>query len=194
MHRADRPPDALGGLEHGRRVHQRLDVARVWVFHPLGQGRQHRLADREIAGAGDRHDALAGLGEDVELAEGRDVVEAGIGAGVGDHDEPVPHQDPATIGHSCVLEPSNYRQAKLVTNFGVASNPVFQAVRPARPRQTRYKAYFPSCGGSTRNTSSTGTPSPVTSRLVCAAMPTMAIISAYSASVMPFARAAPVCE
>ena len=36
----------------------------------------------------------------MELAEGRDVVEAGIGAGVRDHDEPVPHQNSATIGHS----------------------------------------------------------------------------------------------
>jgi len=79
---------------------------RVGVFHPFRQGRQHRLADREIAGAGDRHDALAGLGEDVELAEGRDVVEAGIGAGIGDHDEAVPNQNPATIGHFPALEPS----------------------------------------------------------------------------------------
>ena len=36
----------------------------------------------------------------MELAEGRDVVEAGIGAGIRDHDETVPHQNSATIGHS----------------------------------------------------------------------------------------------
>ena len=97
---ADRPADALRGLEHGRRVHQGLELAGVGVLEALGQGRQHRLADRQIAGAGDRHDALAGLGEDMQLAEGRDVVEAGIGAGIRDHDETVPHQNSATIGHS----------------------------------------------------------------------------------------------
>ena len=31
------------------------------VLQPFGQGRQYRLADREIAGASDRHDALTGL-------------------------------------------------------------------------------------------------------------------------------------
>ena len=36
----------------------------------------------------------------MQLAEGRDVVEAGIGAGIRNHDEPVPHQNSATIGHS----------------------------------------------------------------------------------------------
>ena len=91
--------DALRGLEYGRRVQQRLDFARVGVFHAFGERRQHRLADREVAGAGDRHDALAGLGEDVELAERRDVVETGIGAGVGDHDEPVAYKHSAAIGH-----------------------------------------------------------------------------------------------
>ena len=40
-----------------------------------------------------------GSREDVQLAEGRDVVEAGIGARVRDHDQPVAHQDAAAIGH-----------------------------------------------------------------------------------------------
>jgi len=96
---ADRPADALRRLEHGRRVQERLDVAGVRVFKPFGQRRQHGLADREIAGARDRHDAVARLAEDVEFAKGRDVVEAGIGAGVRDHDQAVPHQHSATIGH-----------------------------------------------------------------------------------------------
>ena len=100
VHGADRPADALRRLEHGRRVQERLDIAGGGVFDALGQGRQHRLADRQIAGARDRHDAVARLAEDMEFAKGRDVVEAGIGAGVGDHDQPVPHQHSATIGHS----------------------------------------------------------------------------------------------
>ena len=43
--------------------------------------------------------------------------------------------------------------------------------------------------GPTRKASSTATPKAVTRRFVSAAMPTMAINSAYSWSVMPFARA-----
>jgi len=49
------------------------------------------LMERLPAEAGDRHDALPRTGEDVELAEGRDVVDASIGAGVGEHHETVAH-------------------------------------------------------------------------------------------------------
>ena len=119
---ADRAADALRRLEHGRRVHQRFDVAGVRVLEALGQGRQHRLADRQIAGAGDRHDALARLGEDVQLAKGRDVVEAGIGAGVRDHDQSVPHQHSAAIGHSRI--PERTRRRELLANFAGRSNPI----------------------------------------------------------------------
>ena len=44
-----------------------------------------------------------GSREDVQLAEGRDVVEAGIGARVGDHHQAVAHQDSAAIGHGVRL-------------------------------------------------------------------------------------------
>ena len=37
--------------------------------------------------------------EHVQLAEGRDVVETGIGPRVGDHHETVANQDAAAIGH-----------------------------------------------------------------------------------------------
>src|SRR6187399_317543 len=58
----------------------------------------------------------------MELAEGRDVVEAGIGAGIRDHDEPVPHQNSATIGHS--MSPNRLNSGgQLVANFREASNP-----------------------------------------------------------------------
>ena len=62
--------------------------------------RAHRLAERQIAGGGERQNALARLGVDVQLAEGGDVVEAGIGARVGDHHQAVAHQNSAAIGHS----------------------------------------------------------------------------------------------
>ena len=71
------------------------------VFEALGEGREHRLADGEIAGAGDRHDALARLGKDMKLAKGGDIVEPGIGTGVGNHNKPVPHQHSTTIRHRC---------------------------------------------------------------------------------------------
>src|SRR6476620_1755305 len=58
----------------------------------------------------------------MELAEGRYVVEAGIGAGIRDHDEPVPHQNSATIGHS--MSPNRLNSGgQLVANFRVSSNP-----------------------------------------------------------------------
>src|SRR3954449_10037325 len=52
----------------------RVSSSPVWgSSSPFGQGRQHRLTDREVAGAGDRHDALARLAENVQLAESRDI-------------------------------------------------------------------------------------------------------------------------
>src|ERR1039458_791367 len=121
--RADRPADALRRLKHGRRVQQRFDVAGVRVFKPLGQGRQYRLADRQIAGAGDRHDALARYAEDMEFAKCRDVVETGIGPCVRDHDQAVPHQYSAAIGHSQSPNSSENIGMKLVANFRGSSNP-----------------------------------------------------------------------
>jgi hypothetical protein len=51
-------------------------------------------------------------------------------------------------------------------------------MRAAGPRQVKWRG--PSLVESTRNASSTATPKAVTRRFVCAAMPTMATISAYS--------------
>ena len=91
--------DALRRLKHRRRVEQGLKLLGVGILDALGQRRDDRLADRQIARRGERHDALARHTEDVKLAEGRDIVEAGIGARVGNHDKAVAHQNPATIGH-----------------------------------------------------------------------------------------------
>ena len=74
---------------------------------PFGQRAADRLGERQIAGGGNGEDSLARLGEDVQLAEGRDVVEAGIGARIGDHHQGVTHQNSAAIGHGrCVLRGS----------------------------------------------------------------------------------------
>ena len=59
-----------------------------------------RLADREIAGGGDGHDCLAGLLEEMQLAKRGDVVDARIGAGIGDHHETFADKDAHAIGHS----------------------------------------------------------------------------------------------
>ena len=57
------------------------------------------LRHREIAGGGEHHDALARPLEEMQLAKGRDIVEPGVGARVGDHDEAVAHENATTIGH-----------------------------------------------------------------------------------------------
>src|SRR4029077_10872076 len=46
----------------------------------------------------------------MQLAEGRHVVEAGIGARVADHDQTVAHQNPATIGHDDSASPGHRRE------------------------------------------------------------------------------------
>src|ERR1700730_3112670 len=50
----------------------------------------------------------------MELAEGRDVVETGIGPGVRDHDQPVPHQHSAAIGH---FRSPNASAARITSQF-----------------------------------------------------------------------------
>ena len=49
---------------------------------------------------------------DVQLAKGRDVVEARIGARIGDHDQAVAYKDSAAIGHGLRDRP-NYPGAVL---------------------------------------------------------------------------------
>src|SRR5262245_65480957 len=98
--------DALRRLEHGGRAHQRFGLASLWIFPALPQDADHRLANGQVARRGDRHDALAGAGEDVELAEGRNVVDASVGAGVGEHDKTVAHQDATAIRHDVRRAPA----------------------------------------------------------------------------------------
>ena len=89
------PPD---GLDH----RQHRDLAPDRLAHRAGQRRRHfhrRLVRFECDQRVLRLHAVAGFDEDVELAEGRDVVDARIGAGIGEHHEAVPDEDAATIGH-----------------------------------------------------------------------------------------------
>ena len=95
--------DALRRLEHGRRVHQRFALAGFGIVVALGQYADDRLADRQIARRGDRHDALLRILEDMQLAEGRDVVDAGIGPRVREHHQSFAHENSTAIGHCSVL-------------------------------------------------------------------------------------------
>ncbi len=99
VHHPHGASDALRRLEHGRRVEERLDLARLWIFDAFVERRNHRLADREIASGGDRDHALARLAKHMQLAKSGDVVEAGVGARVGDHNKAVTHQNAAAISH-----------------------------------------------------------------------------------------------
>jgi len=60
----------------------------------------------------------------MEFAKGRDVVETGIGPGVRDHDQAVPHQHSATIGHSRSPARTLLSAIEIFTFFGRLSNPV----------------------------------------------------------------------
>ena len=86
-------------------VHQRFALAGFGIVVAFGQYADHRLADGKIAGGGNRHDALSGAGEDVQLAKRRDVVDAGIGASVAEHDEPFAHKNSTAIGHRFARSP-----------------------------------------------------------------------------------------
>src|SRR5262249_4463787 len=99
MEIADGATHALRRLEHGGRVHEGLGFAGLGVLPTLAQDADDRLADRQIASRGDRHDALAGLDEEVELAERGDVVDAGVGARVREHHQAVTNEKAAEIGH-----------------------------------------------------------------------------------------------
>ena len=64
-----------------------------------------------------------GHAEHVQLAEGRDIVEAGIGARVGNHDEAVTHQNPAAIRHD---DSHPQRRGRIYSGAGGGRNAVQQ--------------------------------------------------------------------
>src|SRR5208337_3483696 len=97
---ADRAPHPLCGLEEGGGIHQRFGFAGIGIFPALAQHADHGLADRKVPGRSDCHDALAGLGEYVQLAEGRDVVDPRIGACIGEHHEAISNENATAVSHA----------------------------------------------------------------------------------------------
>src|SRR6185503_15683432 len=99
LHFCYRAPDPLRGLKHRRRVHQRFGLAGLSVLYALGQCRTNRLADREVARGGKRHEALTRLRVDVQFAKRGNIVETCVGARIGNHHEPGANENSAAIGH-----------------------------------------------------------------------------------------------
>src|SRR5262249_62384699 len=81
------------------RPDQRFSLSGLGISPVLAQDANDGLADGKVPRRGDRHDALAWSRENVELAEGRNVVDTGIRTGVGEHHKTVAHQNAAAIGH-----------------------------------------------------------------------------------------------
>ncbi len=96
----------LGGPEHRGRVLQGLQLPGVRIEQALGQDAQGRLGDGEVSRSGDGQGALAGRLIDAQLAIGRDVVEPGVGAGVGEHHQAFFDQDSGAVGHVLVSQTS----------------------------------------------------------------------------------------
>jgi hypothetical protein len=89
-----------GGIEHAGDVPDGQDLAGLLVADVLGlQDFTHRLRDRQIARRQQHHEAVARLLVDHHLAERADLVQSGIGAGVGQKHEPGVEFDGDAIGH-----------------------------------------------------------------------------------------------
>jgi len=106
MDRADRPADALRRLEHVGRVQQGFDVAGMRVFQP-----SVRVDSTDWLMA--RLPALAiammrspGFEKTWSLRKVETLSRPALVRVVRDHDQPVPHQHSAAIGHSQSLNSS----------------------------------------------------------------------------------------
>jgi hypothetical protein len=88
-------PDQFGGFKHGRRVQQ------VGVFGAaaLFQQTDDALAGGEVAGRQNDQFPLARLFKNVHLAEGGNLVKAGIGARIGYEHQAFGQSHRYTIGH-----------------------------------------------------------------------------------------------
>jgi uncharacterized protein len=94
---AQHAADHARGIEHGARGPE--VVLAGLLGQALGQKGHHRLGGREVARRQERHDALARLLEQGQLAHGRDLVNARVGARVRRHHQPVSGQYPDAVGH-----------------------------------------------------------------------------------------------
>ena len=114
--KAHRAPDELRGMQHVGRVHDTFHDAALGMLDPVADQIDDALRHREIARGGKHQHALAGPLEEIQLAEGRDVVEPGVGARIGDHHQSIAHQNAATIGH---VTPQRFApNAAGLTSFG----------------------------------------------------------------------------
>ena len=60
---------------------------------------EHLVRGREAAGRLEHEQPVIGRPQDVQLAEGADVVEAGVGAGVGQEDETLVQSECEAVRH-----------------------------------------------------------------------------------------------
>ena len=77
----------------------RLELAGLRVLQALVQRLMTDCETERLPAVASVEHPLAGLGDDVQLAIGRDVVEPGVGARVGDHHEALLDEDSGAIGH-----------------------------------------------------------------------------------------------
>ncbi len=99
LHLADGLAEELGGPEHGGGLFEGLQLAGLGIGHPLGQDAERHLGHRQIARSGHRQHSLARDLVDAQLAIGRDVVEPGVGARVGEHHQALLDENSCAIGH-----------------------------------------------------------------------------------------------
>src|SRR5690606_6991448 len=95
VHAAHGLAHAAGGFVHVGRRPEGIGAVAV----ELGQQVHHSLADRQVAGGQQHHDAVAGLLEDVQLAGNADLVHARVGARVGQENQARVQAGGYTVGH-----------------------------------------------------------------------------------------------
>ena len=107
---ADAIADDAGGVV--QRVGLREAAAGIEVVAQQGDD---GLADGEAAADQDNEDAFSGLHELMHFAAGVDLIEAGIGAGIGSQNQALIGHDAQAVGHDMASEE---RQASRVADGG----------------------------------------------------------------------------
>ena len=78
-------------------------LAALMINKAAIEQRHHRLAQRKVAGGAQAEHPLAGLLPEMHLAESGNAVDAGIGAAIGQHDQPVLKVEANAIGHETAI-------------------------------------------------------------------------------------------
>jgi hypothetical protein len=93
-------------IEHAARVPDGQHLARRFVAQLLQlQDFAHGLRDRQVARRQQHHEAVARRLIHHHFAKGADVVESGVGARVGQKDQPRVKFDGYTVGHGFFASP-----------------------------------------------------------------------------------------